>query len=97
MLVVVGSFRLDESEPARTAMREVTERTLRESGCLWYSYARDIVEPAVVRVSEGWSDSAALDAHLAAPHMDEWRRIRSTLGLSDRRMLVFETSEGIPL
>lgn len=78
-------------------MREVVDATLREPGCLWYSYAFDLLDPELIRVSEGWASHAALDTHLSAPHMVAWRSIRDNLGLSERKILAFAADEGRPL
>jgi quinol monooxygenase YgiN len=53
-----------------------------EAGCLEYGPAVDLatnlpaqsaIRPDVVTVVEKWHDVAALDAHLAAPHMADYR------------------------
>ena len=97
MIVIAGSFRLPPGAAAQTALVEVVESTRREPGCMWYSYARDVDDHEVVRVSEGWASRASLEAHLAAPHMERWRSVRETLGLRDRQMRAYETDEGQPL
>lgn len=52
-----------------------------EDGCIEYGPAIDLasdlsaqVRPNVVTVMEKWASEAALQAHLKAPHMDEYRK-----------------------
>ena len=52
-----------------------------EDGCLEYCPATEIqtefsqpLRPNVVTVVEKWANESALQAHLRAPHMDEYRR-----------------------
>lgn len=47
------------------------EATRAEPGCVYYSFARDILDPLVLRVAETWLDEDSLAAHRAAPHMQE--------------------------
>lgn len=54
--------------------------TRKEAGCVYYSFARDIVDPLILRVAESWADEETLEAHRAAPHMqrsgdalEKWR------------------------
>jgi quinol monooxygenase YgiN len=97
MIVIVGSFRLAETPEARSAMREVIANTSEEPGCRWYSYARDLLDPEVIRVSEGWADKASLEAHFATPHMAMWQAARERLGFSERRIFACEAGEPEPL
>ena len=62
--------------------RAVTPIVLAEAGCFEYGTAVDLENavdgqpegrPDVVTVVEKWQDSAALRAHLAAPHMAAFR------------------------
>lgn len=62
--------------------RKLMPKVHAENGCIEYGPAIDIASgiavqdaprPNVVLVIEKWTDLAALKAHLAAPHMDEYR------------------------
>ena len=62
--------------------RVVVPKVRAEAGCLEYGPSVDMVSgipaqaalrPNVVTVVEKWSDLASLKAHLAAPHMQEYR------------------------
>lgn len=99
MIAVIGTFRLplDRQEEAAPAMRVVVEATLREAGCRAYSYARDVVDPEVFRVTEMWDNRASLAAHFAAPHMVLWVEQRQALGFHDRQIHLHEIGEGEPV
>jgi quinol monooxygenase YgiN len=94
MIVVVGKFRLpiDNLDGGRAAMSRVIAASRAEPGCLAYAYAEDVLEPGLVRVSEAWTDRAALAAHFEAPHMKAWRRERAELGMSEREVTAYEAA-----
>ena len=92
MIAVLGSFRFPVAalEQARPLMRAVIEATLAEAGCRAYSYAEDIAEPGLFRVTELWDSREALAAHFATPHMKAWVEQRAELGFFDRNISVYE-------
>jgi quinol monooxygenase YgiN len=94
MIVVVGSFRLPPEglDAGRGAMARVVNASRAEPGCLAYAYAEDMQERGLVRVNESWESRAALSAHFETPHMKQWRRERSDLGMSERRVIAYEVS-----
>lgn len=94
MILVSGHFRLprERLEEARPIMQRVVEETRQEPGCLAYSYAEDIGEPGLIRVSEAWVSGEALTAHFATPHMRRWQEERATLGLTDRDITRYEVA-----
>ena len=96
MIIVAGHFRLpkDRIDEARKVMEQIVGASLAEEGCLTYSYAEDVTEPGLFRVFETWETRAALDAHFATPHMQEWVAARAKLGFADRRIRAFEVDEG---
>lgn len=72
MILIQGWVRLAPGEIERLAPAVVTMmRTTRaeEKGCLDYAFALDLAEPDLLRLSERWTDQAALDKHFATPHM----------------------------
>lgn len=91
-VIVMGEFRLplENLEAARPAMEQVVTLTRAEDGCLGYSYAQDMFDPGLIRVAEKWASAEALAAHLAAPHMDEWKRVREGFGLTGRAITMYE-------
>ena len=86
MIVVTGTFRLpaERIEEALPAMERVIAASLEERGCLAYSYARDILDPSLIRVTEAWADGETLARHFETEHMQVWKREREALGMSDR-------------
>ena len=88
MIVVNGSFRLpaDRLEQAIPAMKRMIAASLEERGCLAYSYAIDIVDPGLVRVTEAWANGETLSRHFETPHMQAWKQEREALGMTDRTM-----------
>jgi quinol monooxygenase YgiN len=94
MVVVLGEFRLplESLAAGREAMARVVEATRSEAGCLAYSYAEDVLEPGLFRVSEQWESSDALAAHFEAPHMKSWQRERAELGMTGRTVTAYEVS-----
>jgi quinol monooxygenase YgiN len=88
MIAVLGSFRFppEATEQARPLMRSVIEATLAEPGCRTYSYAEDVAEPGLFRVTELWDSREALSAHFETSHMKTWVEQRTALGFFDRRI-----------
>lgn len=99
MILVTGQFRIpsDALPAAREAMERVIAATRLEHGCLSYSYAEDVVEPGLFRVSESWTDRPALDAHLGQPHMKLWQEERARFGMTDREVFVHQVSSSKPV
>ncbi|PKB25950.1 quinol monooxygenase YgiN [Novosphingobium kunmingense] len=91
-VAVIGQFRLppERLTEARGAMERVVTATLGEAGCLAYSYAEDVLDPGLIRVSELWESRAHLAAHFAAPHMARWQEERAALGLTGRQVTAYE-------
>ena len=95
MIAVIGSFRFpgEALAQARPLMRAVIAATLAEPGCRAYSYAEDVAEPGLFRVTELWDSRAALSAHFATPHMQQWAEQRDALGFFDRDISLYELGE----
>ena len=91
-LIVAGTFRVppENVEPLRPHMRDVTEATRLEDGCIVYSYGEDMGDPGLIRVFEVWRDQACLDAHFKSAHMAHWQTVRAGFGLHDRQLKVYE-------
>jgi quinol monooxygenase YgiN len=92
MIAVLGSFRfpVEALDEARPLMRAVVDASLAEPGCRAYSYAEDVAEPGLFRVTELWDSREALAAHFGMPHMRQWVEDRAGLGFSDRRIALHE-------
>jgi quinol monooxygenase YgiN len=74
MIIVSGEVRFGpgEIDRLRPAMRKAIEGARGEEGCESYSYAVDLLDPDLLRISERWRDRAALDAHMKEPHLLEF-------------------------
>ncbi len=96
MIAVIGTFRfpLEALDQARPLMRAVIEATLAEDGCRGYSYAEDVAEAGLFRVTELWDSREALAAHFATAHMKAWGEQRAALGFFDRDISVYELGVG---
>jgi quinol monooxygenase YgiN len=94
MILVMGHFRLPPGRlaEARPIMRRIVAETLRERGCIAYSYAEDVSDPGLIRVSEAWDSAEALSAHLTTDHMQRWCSEREELGLTDRDITRYEVA-----
>ncbi len=95
MLAVIGSFRFppDRVAQALPLMQQVIDATLLEPGCTAYSYAADVTEPGLFRVTEIWDSRASLEAHFATQHMLKWAEVRVALGFGDRIVTAFALGE----
>ena len=91
-VAVIGQFRIPPQamEAARPMMRKVMEATRAEDGCIEYNYAEDVLDPGLIRVSELWNSRTQLAAHLKTLHMAVWGEERAALGLSGRKITVFD-------
>lgn len=98
MVIVIGQFRIpvENIETALPMMRKVIEATRQEVGCIAYSYARDLADPTLFRVSETWESEDHLAAHLVTAHMQEWITERAGLGLSDRDIVRYDVGSAVP-
>lgn len=98
-LVIAGTVRVppDNLEPLKPHMQAMLAASRAEDGCLVYSYGEDVAEPGLIRVFEAWRDQAAIDAHFRAAHMAAWRAACAELGVSDRRLTLYEIAGERPL
>lgn len=96
MIVVMGTFRVAQEhiEALLPLARKVAEETRAEQGCIQYSYAQDIADPALFHVAECWTDRPALAAHFSSAHMAEWIAARAGLGFYNRNIRLYESNAG---
>jgi quinol monooxygenase YgiN len=90
MLVITGTFRTasDASADLEEAMRAMIAASRAEDGCIAYSYARDVIDPALIHVHEVWRDRPSLDAHWQSDHLRRWRTDFDRLGITDRDLVL---------
>jgi quinol monooxygenase YgiN len=94
MLIIAGTIRVPPEKLAafKPHMEKMLLASRAEPGCITYSYAIDVQDAGLVRVFEAWRDQAAIDAHFQAPHLAEWRASWPVLGVSDRKLTLYEVA-----
>lgn len=70
MLIIAGSlsFREEDRDDVLASLRDVTELSRRDAGCVEYWWAEDIAERNTFRFFECWENTELFEAHVAAPH-----------------------------
>jgi len=63
----------------RDALLAVCEPTRAEKGCINYDIHVSPDDPGLLVFHENWESKADLDAHLASPHIDDFRAIAPEL------------------
>ncbi len=99
MILVLGTVRLppENIAKANTAMEAMVAASRAEDGCLEYSYAQDLLDPGLIRVTEMWTGRQALQAHFQMPHMTRWRAVWPSLGIGERNLALYEAGDPEPL
>ena len=98
MLLITGTIRLppERLADALPAMRAMVAASRAEPGCLGYSYAEDVIEPGLMRITELWDTRAHLNAHFRSDHIATWRAHWGVLQITDRRLWLYEVGEAEP-
>jgi len=96
VLLITGTVRLPPElmRDALPIMRVMIEASRGEDGCLDHSYAEDLLDPGLIRVTEMWRDRAALERHFRSAHIARWRATWPDLGLGERNLRMYEVGEG---
>jgi quinol monooxygenase YgiN len=94
LIVIVEAVTASHEDAERLIAqgRLLVAATRREEGCLSYSFAQDILDPAIVRVTERWQDSALMQAHLAAPHTAAFLTLLQSVKLKSMTAKVYDAS-----
>jgi quinol monooxygenase YgiN len=71
MYTIIGTVtaRPETREELLTLLAAQVAPTRAEAGCINYDFHVDAADPCVFVFYENWTDRAALDAHLAMPHL----------------------------
>ena len=71
MYTIIGTVtaRPDTRDELATLLQSQVAPTRAEPGCINYDFHSDAADPCVFVFYENWTDRAALDAHLAMPHL----------------------------
>ncbi|MGC4045030.1 MAG: putative quinol monooxygenase [Armatimonas sp.] len=77
MVIIEVSSRVhsEKRDAALEAMRVMGRATREEPGCLHYRFYQDLEDENSFFVYERWIDGASLEAHMATPHMVEFRKV----------------------
>ena len=73
LLTVIAYMRAvpGKREAFRAALESLVEPTRQEKGCVNYDLYQSIQDPDLFFFYENWESEEDLDAHLAAPHMQQ--------------------------
>ena len=71
MYTIIGTLtaRTETREELASLLMAQVAPTRAEAGCINYDFHVDAADPCVFVFYENWTDRAALDAHLAMPHL----------------------------
>lgn len=71
MYTIIGTVtaRPETRDELITLLMAQVAPTRAEAGCINYDFHVDAADPCVFVFYENWTDRAALDAHLAMPHL----------------------------
>jgi quinol monooxygenase YgiN len=74
-------------------VRSLVVATKLEAGCIDYQVGIDVLDPGVLRVSELWTSSEALEKHTQAPHIAPWHAAQRNCGILEREYKVIEIAD----
>lgn len=99
MLIVLGEATLGEGalDKARDAFTAAAKETRAEEGCIAYTFAQDVSDPAKLLIVEKWVDDAALAAHGKTPHMAAFRAAISGIDIAITDLKKYQSDDGSPL
>ena len=99
MIMIAGHLAVapEHAEEFAAACREITIETHKEPGCLFYEFWADLDRTGRFSVVEAWATEADFEAHIATPHLREFRRIREGLGMLQSDFVRYDIAEVKPL
>jgi quinol monooxygenase YgiN len=99
MIVVAGYLRLRPGtfEEVWPHMQAMIAASRAETGCLAYSYGRDVIDPDIIRVYELWQGAVDLERHFASPHLKAWRARLAAIGIAGRELSAYAAGESCPV
>lgn len=81
---------LDEIIPAASIMMV---ETMKEPGCLHYSFSKDIRDAGLVHISERWDSEDNLNAHFQTAHMSTFNSVLSELSIEGMDIRMYSGEE----
>ncbi|POX45278.1 putative quinol monooxygenase [Streptomyces sp. Ru72] len=76
MIFITAKFRVkpEHAEQWPEIVREFTEATRSEPGCLWFDWSRSLADPAEYVLVEAFRDADAGAAHVRSAHFEAAQR-----------------------
>ncbi|MDP3173855.1 MAG: putative quinol monooxygenase [Phenylobacterium sp.] len=98
-LIIAGTVRVppENVESLRPHMVTVLASNRAEDGCETFVFSEDVGDPGLIHIFEVWRDQAALSAHGQSEHLKAWRAAGEALGVSERRLSLYEVASQRPL
>ena len=95
MIFITAKFRVlpDEADRWPEIVREFTEATRNEPGCLWFDWSRSVEDPAEYVLVEAFRDDDAGAAHVRSAHFEQARQTLPA-HLAETPRIVNTTVEG---
>ncbi len=99
MLVVTGTVEVapEGIEQAAKAAQEMVAETVKEQGCNIYEFSQVLGHSNRFRVYEEWESQAALEAHMATPHMAVFQDALGEVGVTSADIYRIVGGEKQPL
>ena len=95
--IIVVYARLEMTCETMAAMREplltMQAASRAEDVCHDYTFSVELAEPNVLRITERWENTAALEAHFAQPHMGVFQAAMAANPPVDRRATFYEVNQ----
>lgn len=98
-IIVTGVMDLDPAhrDAAIAAVTTLMEATRAEDGCEHYAFSGDFGDPGRFHISERWASQAAMDAHMATPHMAAFLGAMGGFGVTGASITKWEGATGTKL
>jgi quinol monooxygenase YgiN len=92
VMVVVAQAKPGRGEDALAAFQALAVQTHAEDGCRLFALHRAPADPERIVVVERWASRAALDEHLATPHLLEFRESGADLWAVPTQIMVLDAA-----
>ena len=95
MIIVMGHAKLaaGQIDQLHAEMATQIAATRAEEGCELYVFARDVLDPDTLIISERWRDQAAIDAHFQSPHMAAFNKVLGRATVLDISVKAYENDD----
>jgi quinol monooxygenase YgiN len=80
------TVRAEDQDRLVNALRHHVPEARRKDGCLAYSFAIDVLEPGVIRMSELWRELPSLERHLTSNEFQDTLKQLADIEFIDRRV-----------